>query len=119
MIFLAGFWSSFISCQSLIQSANLSCNCLEPFLSPERSLKSVIYHFPIVTARTALSRTSLISLIATLSPCGCKAFRNGIWNICCRWQQGDSEETHFLVFLPLFLDTKMPKQLCNDFTTFF
>lgn len=33
VIFLAGFWSSFISCHSLIQSANLSCNCLEPFLS--------------------------------------------------------------------------------------
>lgn len=81
---------------------------------PERSLKSVIYHFPIVTARTVLSRTSLISLIATLSPCGCKAFRNGIWYISCRWHQGDSEETHFLVSLPLFLNMKTPKQLYRD-----
>lgn len=39
VIFLAGYWSSFISCHSLIQSANLSCNCLESFLSSRKTIE--------------------------------------------------------------------------------
>lgn len=39
VIFLADLWSSFISCHSLIQSANLSCNCLEPFLSSRKIIE--------------------------------------------------------------------------------
>lgn len=58
VIFLAGFWSSFISCHSLIQSANLSCKCLKPFLSSRKIIEVCSLSLPYCNCKNSSKKNT-------------------------------------------------------------